>query len=104
MRLFLILFVVKLSVEYVIPPPSQAVLMARYVVHNTGWISLATISTQSKIVGYPFVSLKSFSDGPDNNSTGVPYLYMTDMDVSGKDVIVSNNTNPRNILSIANVF
>ncbi|XP_019871608.1 protein CREG1 [Aethina tumida] len=90
MKLFLILFVVKLSVEYVIPPPSQAALMARYVVHNTGWISLATISTQSKIVGYPFVSLKSFSDGPDNNSTGVPYLYMTDMDVSGKDVIANN--------------
>ncbi|XP_050514326.1 protein CREG1 [Diabrotica virgifera virgifera] len=68
------------------PPPWQAALMARYIIHNTGWISIATISTQSSIKGYPFVSLKSLSDGPVKNSTGIPYLYMTEMDVSGKDI------------------
>ncbi|CAH1113709.1 unnamed protein product [Psylliodes chrysocephalus] len=55
-----------------------------------GWVSFATISTQSKIIGYPFVTLKSLSDGTKHNSTGVPYLYMTEMDVSGKDVKTNN--------------
>ncbi|KAI4457785.1 creg1 protein [Holotrichia oblita] len=31
------------------------------------------------------------SDGPSDNGTGVPYLYMTDLDLSGKDVLVNNN-------------
>lgn len=51
-------------------------------------MSIATISTQDAIKGYPFVSLKSLSDGPETNATGIPYLYMTSMDVSGKDVEV----------------
>lgn len=54
-----------------------------------GWVSIATISTQDDIKGFPYVSLKSFSDGPKENSTGTPFLYMTDMDVTGKDVLVS---------------
>jgi len=69
------------------PPSSDYALMARYIIHNTDWLSIATISTQDTIKGYPFVSLKSLSDGPVKNSTGVPYLYMTDMDVSGKDTL-----------------
>ncbi|CAG9838679.1 unnamed protein product [Diabrotica balteata] len=72
------------------PPPWQAALMARYIIHNTGWVSIATISTQSSIKGYPFVSLKSLSDGPATNSTGTPYLYMTEMDVTGKDIESDN--------------
>lgn len=54
------------------------------------WVSIATISTQKNITGYPFVSLKSLSDGPTSNSTGVPYLYMTSMDVSGHDLEVNH--------------
>ncbi|CAG9863268.1 unnamed protein product [Phyllotreta striolata] len=73
------------------PEPFQAALMARYIIHNTGWVSIATISTQEAIKGYPFVSLKSLSDGTSQNSTGVPYLYMTEMDVSGKDIQSNNN-------------
>lgn len=53
------------------------------------WVSIATISTQESIKGFPYVSLKSFSDGTKDNSTGIPFLYMTDMDVSGKDVLVN---------------
>lgn len=56
-------------------------------------MSVATISTQENITGYPYVSLKSLSDGPKNNSTGVPYLYMTTMDVSGHDLEVSHYKN-----------
>ncbi|KAJ8933740.1 hypothetical protein NQ314_013833 [Rhamnusium bicolor] len=68
------------------PEPWQAALMARYIMHNSDWVSIATISTQTIIKGYPFVGLKSLSDGPTENSTGVPYLYMTEMDVSGHDL------------------
>ncbi|XP_057667708.1 protein CREG1 [Diorhabda carinulata] len=76
-----------LSVPIVPPQPWKAALMARYVIHMTDWVSIATISTQEAINGFPFVSLKSFSDGTSTNSTGVPYLYMTDLDVTGKDVM-----------------
>ncbi|CAG9769562.1 unnamed protein product [Ceutorhynchus assimilis] len=73
------------------PPHNNVALMARYIIHNSNWLSLATISTRDSIKGFPFVSLKSLSDGPMDNSTGTPYLYMTNMDVSGKDVLVNNN-------------
>ncbi|XP_030757917.1 protein CREG1-like [Sitophilus oryzae] len=73
------------------PPHGEIALMARYIVHNTGWVSVATISTQKSILGYPFVSLKSFCDGPVDNSTGIPYFYMTSMDVSGKDLDKNNS-------------
>ncbi|VEN48309.1 unnamed protein product [Callosobruchus maculatus] len=72
------------------PKPWQAALMARYIIHNTDWVAIATISSQDKIKGYPFVSLKSSSDGPKSQSTGITYLYMTSMDVSGKDVEADN--------------
>lgn len=52
------------------------------------WASIATISTLSEIQTYPFVSLKSVSDGPRDNSTGMLYFYITSMDVSGKDISV----------------
>ncbi|KAJ8914597.1 hypothetical protein NQ315_017302 [Exocentrus adspersus] len=72
------------------PAPWQAALMARYIMHNSDWVSIATISTQKSIKGYPFVGLKSLSDGPTTNSTGIPYLYMTKMDVSGSDLEVDS--------------
>ncbi|XP_030757918.1 protein CREG1-like [Sitophilus oryzae] len=73
------------------PSPDNTPLMARYIVHNTDWASVATISTQNSILGYPFVSLKSFCDGPVDNSTGIPYFYMTGMDVSSKDLENNNS-------------
>ncbi|XP_018572364.1 protein CREG1 [Anoplophora glabripennis] len=72
------------------PEPWQTALMARYIMHSSDWVSIASISTQKDIIGYPFVSLKSLSDGPKTNSTGIPYLYMTDMDVSGHDLEVDS--------------
>lgn len=72
------------------PAPWHAAQMARYIIHKADWVSIATISVQSNITGYPFVSLKSLSDGPANNGTGIPYLYMTDQDVSGTDILYDN--------------
>ncbi|GJQ76077.1 CREG [Trypoxylus dichotomus] len=64
--------------------------MGFYLVKTKDWVSVATISTLSTTPGYPFVTLKSLSDGPENNGTGVPYLYMTDLDLSGKDLLKNN--------------
>lgn len=50
------------------------------------WISISTKSSLNSIKDYPFVNLKSMSDGPLNNGTGTPYLYMSDMDLTGQDV------------------
>nr|AEE61770.1 unknown [Dendroctonus ponderosae] len=69
-----------------LPPLDQYALMARYIIHKSDWLSIATISTRNNTKGFPFVSLKSVSDG-NTSSTGVPYLYLTDMDVTGQDVL-----------------
>lgn len=53
------------------------------------WVSIGTISTQKQIQGYPFVSLQSMSDGPVSNGTGIPYLYMSDLDLTAKDTEVA---------------
>nr|CAD7453859.1 unnamed protein product [Timema tahoe] len=69
-----------------VPPPSAATRMARYVVHNTAWGALATISQQPRIKTFPFVNTFSVSDGPLNNGSGIPYLYMTPLDMSAQDL------------------
>ena len=43
---------------------------------------MATIAKREPIVGYPFVNIFSLSDGPIDNSTGVPYMYVTEFDMS----------------------
>ncbi|KAJ8934228.1 hypothetical protein NQ318_002086 [Aromia moschata] len=68
------------------PQPWKTALMARYIMHYSDWLSMATISTQTSIKGYPFVSLKSVSDGPSTKSTGTPYLYMSPLDVLAVDL------------------
>lgn len=42
-----------------------------------------------EIKDFPFVGLKSIADGPANNGTGIPYMLMTNMDVSMNDINVS---------------
>ncbi|XP_050308561.1 protein CREG1 [Anthonomus grandis grandis] len=86
-------FFSKLLSRFNLNPPhyKDVALMARYIIHNSDWLTIATISTQKSIEGFPFVSLKSLSDGPMDNSTGIPFLYMTDMDVSGQDILKNNN-------------
>ncbi|XP_044761405.1 protein CREG1 [Coccinella septempunctata] len=69
------------------PPPFwQKALMARYIIHTTGYVSIATISVQDDIKGYPFATIKSISDGPADNSTGNVYFYMSDMELSQQDI------------------
>lgn len=71
-----------------LPPPHEEVTkVARYVVHTSEWASIATISTALPIEGFPFANIISISDGPVNESSGTPYMYMTRMDLSGKDLL-----------------
>lgn len=55
---------------------------------ETDWVAVATTSTAKGTNGYPFVNLLSMSDGPVINGTGIPYVYMTNMDTIGQDIQV----------------
>lgn len=68
------------------PDHTKLIEMARYVLHNTDWASIATISTLPAITGFPFTNVKSIVDGSLANSTGVPYFYMSPLDFSARDL------------------
>ncbi|XP_045483032.1 protein CREG1 isoform X2 [Harmonia axyridis] len=91
---FLILSLIPLALGVQIsdgpPPVWQKALMARYIIRTTGYVSIATISVQDEIKGYPFATIKSISDGPADNSTGNVYLYMSDMELSQQDLEKDN--------------
>lgn len=74
-----------------IPPPEEAARMARYVLHSCDWGALATLSAQEGLRGHPFANIFSLSDGPPGpcGGSGVPYLYLTDMEISVQDLEVS---------------
>lgn len=72
------------------PPPEQGAKMARYIAHSCDWASLGTISSTLEIKGYPFSDVFSVSDGPLLNSSGVPYLYMTPLDLSTRNIEIDN--------------
>ncbi|XP_054830677.1 protein CREG1 [Eublepharis macularius] len=75
-----------------VPPGKETARMARFVVHACDWGALATISTQEPPVrGQPFANVFSISDGEVSNGTGVPYMYLTALDISVKDLLVNGN-------------
>lgn len=53
---------------------SPDIYLARYIAHYMDWCIMSTISVQYH--GIPFGISVSISDGPMNNSTGVPYIYI----------------------------
>ncbi|XP_076580031.1 protein CREG1 isoform X1 [Chaetodon auriga] len=71
-----------------IPPHDQVARVARFVAHQCDWASMATISTHKPVVGQPFSNAFSVSDGPEGFSTGVPYMYLTRMEISVQDLEV----------------
>lgn len=72
-----------------IPPHDQVARVARFVAHQCDWASMATISTHKPVVGQPFSNAFSVSDGPEGSSSGVPYMYLTRMEISVKDLEVT---------------
>uniref|UniRef100_A0A3Q1JCJ7 CREG-like beta-barrel domain-containing protein n=1 Tax=Anabas testudineus TaxID=64144 RepID=A0A3Q1JCJ7_ANATE len=77
------------SSRFRIPPHDQVARVARFVVHQCDWASMATISTHKPVVGQPFSNAFSISDGPKDSSSGVPYMYLTRMEVSVQDLEVN---------------
>ncbi|XP_043851934.1 protein CREG2 isoform X2 [Dromiciops gliroides] len=62
------------------PHQQQIIRTARSLAHTNSWGFLATVSTQEKIKGMPFGNCLPISDGPFNNSTGIPFFYVTPKD------------------------
>ncbi|XP_065333198.1 uncharacterized protein CREG [Cloeon dipterum] len=71
------------------PAPSEAAKMARYIMHKADWASVATESTLPHSKNYPFVTVQSVSDGPVEKGSGIPYLYMTTLDLTPHDLAVN---------------
>ncbi|XP_046967161.1 protein CREG1 [Vanessa cardui] len=80
------------------PDHTKLVAMARYVLHNCDWASIATISTLPAIEGFPFSNVKSVVDGSMANSTGIPYFYMSPLDFTARDL--SKNTRSTILVSL----
>ena len=84
------------------PPHDQVARMARYITHNSEWAALATIATRDPIIGFPFANVLSISDGPVDNSTGVPYIYISPWEISARDL--SHNNKASLTMSLAQVL
>ncbi|XP_007440239.1 protein CREG1 [Python bivittatus] len=76
-----------------IPPHQETARVARFVAHSCDWGALATISTQDPPMrGQPFVNIFSVSDGPvKSKGSGVPYMYLTALEISVHDLKVNAN-------------
>ncbi|XP_032633312.2 LOW QUALITY PROTEIN: protein CREG1 [Chelonoidis abingdonii] len=79
-----------------IPPHEDAARVARYVVHQCDWARLGALATLSArrepLRGRPFANVFSLSDGPPGpRGSGVPYLYLTALEVSVQDLQVDAN-------------
>lgn len=61
--------------------------------HFLDWTALSTISTLPGIWSFPFSNIVSFSDGPVENSSGIPYMYLTPLDMSVQDLLVRLKSN-----------
>uniref|UniRef100_A0A3B4HC39 Cellular repressor of E1A-stimulated genes 1 n=1 Tax=Pundamilia nyererei TaxID=303518 RepID=A0A3B4HC39_9CICH len=83
-----------------IPPHDQVARVARFVAHQVDWASMATISTHKPVVGQPFSNVFSVSDGPRGSGSGVPYMYLTRMEISVQDLEVSLTQD----ITVSNLF
>ncbi|XP_069744637.1 protein CREG1 [Narcine bancroftii] len=72
-----------------IPPHEEVARVARFVVNRCDWAMIATISTHPPVVGRPFANVLSVSDGPRSRGSGIPYLYLTPLDISVQDVKIN---------------
>jgi len=70
------------------PPYYEEARMARYIMHQSDWTSMATFST--RMPGYPTANVFSVSDGTVDKSTGIPYFYLSDLELSMHDLKANN--------------
>lgn len=65
--------------------------MARYLVHNSNWTSMGTISSLPQLSGFPMVNVISMADSAkDEKSTGKIFFYLTMLDFTGQDLSKKN--------------
>lgn len=72
------------------PPIDEAALMARYIVNQANWTSVATISSRKDISSFPSANVISFSDGHIGNGSGIPYMFLTPLDFTAQDIFKDN--------------
>lgn len=72
-----------------LPPREDAARVARFVTHVSDWGALATISTLEAVRGRPFADVLSLSDGPPGAGSGVPYFYLSPLQLSVNNLQVS---------------
>ncbi|CAM2118728.1 unnamed protein product [Caretta caretta] len=90
--LLLLLWALVVGAGAGIPPHEDAARVARYVAHQCDWGALATLSAREPLRGRPFANVFSLSDGPPGpRGSGVPYLYLTALEVSVQDLQVDAN-------------
>ncbi|XP_054443793.1 protein CREG1 isoform X2 [Pteronotus mesoamericanus] len=65
-----------------LPPREDAARVARFVTHFSDWGALATISTQEAVRGQAFADVLSLSDGLPGKGSGVPYFYLSPLQLS----------------------
>ncbi|XP_059824491.1 protein CREG1 [Hypanus sabinus] len=85
-RAVFLLLVALLSRVGAIPPHEEVARMARYVVNRCDWAAMATVSTHKPVVGRAFANVFSISDGLQGKGSGVPYLYLTPLEISVQDI------------------
>ncbi|XP_072116374.1 protein CREG1 [Mobula birostris] len=85
-RVVFFLLVAFLSRVGAIPPHEEVARMARFVVNSCDWAAMATISTHKPVAGRAFANVFSISDGLQGSGSGVPYLYLTPMEISVQDI------------------
>ncbi|KAG8637974.1 protein CREG1 [Manihot esculenta] len=67
------------------PDPDNAAATARWLVSQNSWGVLNTISMD--LGGAPFGNVVSFSDGLPNESSGIPYFYLTTLDPTARNAL-----------------
>lgn len=70
-------------------PPTDHAKVARTLVHKSNWAATGTISTNTKVQGFPMVNIISIADSAKNSpSTGNIYFLLTMLDFTGQDIKV----------------
>ncbi|KAG5683334.1 hypothetical protein PVAND_012620 [Polypedilum vanderplanki] len=73
------------------PPHTDYAKMARWLVHNSEWMSMGTISTLPSITGFPMVNVIAMADSEKGaKSTGVIYFYLVMLDFTAQDLSKKN--------------
>ncbi|KAM8819811.1 protein CREG2 [Eudromia elegans] len=69
------------------PEPPRAAARARLLARHSTWGFVATQAAQGQIQGMPYGNCLLISDGPINNSTGIPFFYVTPKDKTVADLL-----------------